>query len=237
MNHNHPNIAMLKQVATGLGSLVDDVVFLGGCTTGLLITDPASPTIRETDDVDMIVEISTHHAYHDFTKQLKTKGFKEDTSEHAPICRLLYGLLKIDVMPTHEDILGFTNLWYAEAMTHAAKIQLSNQLHIQMVTAPYFLATKLEAFYNRGQHDYIASHDLEDLVAVIDGRASIIEDIQGSSKSLQDYLAHEFNNLIHVDDFQDALSGHLPPDAASQARLPLLQERLKQISQLNSSSC
>lgn len=230
---NHPNIAMLEQVATGLGSLVDDVVFLGGCATGLLITDPASPTIRETDDVDMIVEISSHHAYHDFTKQLKAKGFKEDTSEDAPMCRLLYGSLKVDVMPTHKDILGFTNLWYAEAMTYAVVIQLSNQLHIRMVTAPYFLATKLEAFYSRGQHDYIASHDLEDLIAVIDGRASIVEDIQRSSKALQGYLAREFNKLMNHDGFLDALSGHLPADTASQARLPLLQERLRQISQRN----
>lgn len=232
MKPDHPNTVMLKQVADGLGSLVEDVVFLGGCATGLLITDPASPPIRQTDDVDMIVEITSHQDYHAFAKQLKNRGFKEDTSEGAPMCRWLYGSLKVDVMPTNENILGFTNRWYAEAMTNAMSVQLSKHLYIRMVSAPYFLATKLEAFYNRGQHDYMASHDLEDLIAILDGRASIIDDISHCSKLLQKYLATEFSKLLNNDDFQDALSGHLPTDIMSQARLPLIQKRMTQISQL-----
>lgn len=60
---NDPNIAMLELAARGLGPLTDDVVFLGGCATGLLITDPAVPPTRETKDVDVIVEISTRQDY------------------------------------------------------------------------------------------------------------------------------------------------------------------------------
>ena len=117
-------------------------------------------------------------------------------------------------------------------MTNAMSVPLSNLLYIRMVSAPYFLATKLETFYNRGQHDYMASHDLEDLIAVLDGRASIFDDISRSSKLLQKYLAAEFTKLLSNDDFQDALSGHLPTDIMSQARLPLIQKCMTQISQL-----
>ena len=39
-----------------------------------------------------------------------------------------------------------------------------------MVTAPYFMATKIEAFYGRGGDDFLGSHDMEDIITVIDGR-------------------------------------------------------------------
>ena len=45
----------IKAIAKKLGPLRERVVFLGGATTGLLITDPAAPPIRPTEDVDVIV--------------------------------------------------------------------------------------------------------------------------------------------------------------------------------------
>lgn len=36
-----PNIEMLEIAVERLGILIDDLVFLGGCATGLLLTDPA----------------------------------------------------------------------------------------------------------------------------------------------------------------------------------------------------
>ena len=51
-----PNLAMLERIAEALGPLRHRMVFLGGCATGLLITDPAAAPIRATRDVDVIVE-------------------------------------------------------------------------------------------------------------------------------------------------------------------------------------
>jgi len=232
MKLNDPNIEMLQIVAAGLGSLVDDVVFLGGCATGLLVTDAASPPPRETKDVDVIVEVTTMHDYHDLSEKLRKQGFREDTDDEAPICRWVYGSVIVDVMPTSEDILGFSNKWYPEALQAANTLPLPNGVEIQMVSAPHFLATKLEAFYGRGNGDYMASHDLEDLIAVLDGRASIVDEVQESSESLRAYLSVEFHALLDNDDFQDALPGHVPPDAASQARVRLIQDRMKQISNI-----
>jgi len=226
MKLNDPNIEILQIAAVGLGSLVNDVVFLGGCAAGLLVTDPAAPPPRETKDVDVIVEITTMHDYHDLSEKLRKRGFCEDASEDAPMCRWVYDSVIVDVMPTNEDILGFSNLWYPEALQAANPMTLPNGVEIQMVSAPHFLATKLEAFYGRGNGDYIASHDLEDLIAVLDGRASIVDEVMGSSESLRSYLAGEFTKLLNHDDFQDALPGHLPPDAASQARITMIQARM-----------
>ena len=53
----HSNIEKLEQAVKLLEELADDVVFVGGCATGILITDPAAPTVRGTIDVDVIANV------------------------------------------------------------------------------------------------------------------------------------------------------------------------------------
>jgi len=228
MTRIDPNLAMLQEVATGFGSLLDEIVFLGGCATGLMIVDQAAPDIRASDDVDVIIEAATRHDYHDFSEQLRQLGFMEDRRDGAPMCRWLYHGIKVDVMPTDSSILGFTNRWYADAMHTATKMKLSSGIEIRIVTAPYFLATKLEAFHGRGNGDFVASHDLEDMIAVLDGRPSIVSEVVDCIE-LHSYLCDEFATLLQSGPFLDALPGHLPGDTASQARLPILLERMRNI--------
>jgi predicted nucleotidyltransferase len=228
MRRDDPNIEMLQLAADGLGSLLEDVVFVGGCAAGLLITDPAAPPTRETMDVDMIVEVASSHDYHILSEKLRNRGFREDQSEGAPMCRWLYRSVKVDVMPTDSTILGFSNRWYTDAMLSARNMRLPVGINIRMVTAPFFLATKLEAFYGRGNGDYMASHDLEDLIAVLDGRDSIVSEVQNSG-AVALYLAEAYRRLLALDEFHDALPCHLPTDAASQMRVAVLIERMAAI--------
>ena len=86
----------------------------------------------------------------------------------------------------------------------------------------------LAAFYGRGQGDFLMSHDLEDIVAVLDGRPEIVEDIQQADKKVADYLMKEFNTLLQNRNFVEALSGHLPADAMSQNRVKLIIDRIRQ---------
>ena len=57
------NLAMVKRVAELLGPLLPKVVFLGGASAGLLITDEAAPEVRATKDVDVIVETLSRSDY------------------------------------------------------------------------------------------------------------------------------------------------------------------------------
>lgn len=53
MNPNDPNVVLLGVVAVQLGEgLRRQMVFVGGAVAGLLVTDPAMPAIRATEDVD-----------------------------------------------------------------------------------------------------------------------------------------------------------------------------------------
>jgi len=228
MRRDDPNLEMLQLAADGLRPLLEDVVFVGGCATGLLITDSAAPPTRETLDVDVIVELASSYDYHMLSEQLRQRGFREDQSDGAPMCRWLFQSVKVDVMPTDEAILGFSNRWYAEAMASASNVRLPAGTNIRMVTAPFFLATKLEAFYGRGNSDYMASHDLEDLIAVLDGRDSIVSEVKDAGAVCL-YLANAFGQLLALDEFHDALPCHLPADAASQMRIAGLVERMEAI--------
>jgi hypothetical protein len=139
----------------------------------LLITDPASGGIRPTIDVDTIVEVKSYAEYAALSERLRNLGLAEDSSSSV-ICRWRKGDLLIDVMPTEERILS--NRWYTPAIATAQWVHV-DRVRLQLITAPYFLATKLEAFRGRGRGDFAGSHDLEDVIAVIDGRVELIGEV------------------------------------------------------------
>lgn len=228
----NPNLAMVERIASALGELRERVVFLGGCATGLLLTDPAAPALRTTRDVDVVIEVGSRVAYWKLGKEMTARGFRPDQSEGAPICRWVFEGLLLDLMPSDATLLGFGNRWYPDAIRTAWVCLLPGGQRIRVVAPPYFLATKLDAFNSRGGGDYLASHDLEDLVAVIDGRPKILEEVATTDSRLKAYIAAAFATLLADSTFPYALQGHLPPDAASQNRLPRLLQRMQSIAEL-----
>lgn len=234
MHPNDPNVAMMELVAKGLGEqLRNRMVFVGGAVTGLLITDPGQPAIRPTEDVDLIVHAAVRDDYYRIEDVLRERGFANDVGKDAPICRWRIGPVTVDVMPTLKEILGFSNRWYPHALETAKRAQLPSGVEILLVAAPVFLATKFEAFDNRGARDYLFSHDLGDLVSVVDGRDELIDECRTAEVTLKRYLRERFDQLLATPAFIDALPGHLPGDAASQARLPDLLNKFQQLTQLD----
>jgi predicted nucleotidyltransferase len=234
---NNPNLAILELVAQALGPVCDEVVFVGGCATGLLLTQERPDRIRITEDVDIVAQALTVHDYHAVEKRVRAQGFSNDMRPGAPICRWVYRHVTLDVMPTVKDILGFANRWYPMAIETAQPVALPSGTSIRLISAPVFVATKLEAFKDRGrdasgQPDYLGSHDLEDIITVADRRPELVNDCQASPAELRDYLAHSFAALLAAPDFQSTLAGHLPGDAFSQRRLTALRETLLALSQL-----
>ena len=227
MNLTDPNLPLLESVAQALGPLCDRFVFIGGCATGQLVTDPAASPVRTTQDVDVVVEVISLAGYHALERQLEQAGFKHDRSPDAPVCRWLVGGCMLDVMPTDKDVLGFGNRWYDLAVRTAESMRLPSGRAIRLIAPTVFLATKLEAFHGRGGGDFLASHDLEDITVVVDGRPGLVNEVATSDIALRTYLADEIGSLLRNPAFLEALSGHLPGDETSQARLPIIRERLQ----------
>ena len=220
---------MIKKIAERLGPLRPNVVFLGGSATGFHITDKAEPEIRGTKDVDIIVDVASTVDYHKLGKMLRELGFYQKMQEDDPICRWYIDDVIVDVMPTDENILGFSNRWYLPAIENSVAIELEPDLEIQIVTAPYFIGTKLDAFFGRGKGDYLASHDMEDIINFINGRVEILEDIKNSEPDLKDFISKSLQGFLEDELFLEALPGHLLPDHASQGRRSIILERIKKI--------
>jgi predicted nucleotidyltransferase len=197
----HPNLEMLREAVRNLGELAEEMVFVGGCTTSLLITDEGAAEVRAIDDVDSIVEVTSYAQYNTFAERLKAVDFREDTRDGAPTCRWVKEETVLDVMPLDEKVLGFTNRWYKPAIEAAEEREILPGMTIKVVSTPYFCATKLEAFDGRGAGDYLASHDLEDIITVIDGRAEIIEEISRAPEDVRTYTSGKIAALLY--EFKD----------------------------------
>jgi hypothetical protein len=222
-----PNLKLLQQAVADLGDLADELVFVGGCTTGLFITDEASAEIRPTKDVDAIVRSATYSQYIKFGERLEKAGFRRDVSQDAPICRWVKNGTVLDVLPVSGGILGFRNSWYEAAVANAESREISAATTIKVVSPSYFLATKLEAFDDRGKNDFLGSRDIEDVVTVINGRAEIVDEINASEIELKNYVRKYIARLLKNRDFVDSLPGHLMPDTG---RVEILVDRLRKIS-------
>lgn len=225
-----PPVEMVRAVAHLLGDLRSEVAFLGGAVMGLLVTDPAAREPRPTQDVDVIVEVTAKREYDFLEERLRQLGF-ENVME-GPICRFRHGDHLMDVMPTAEEVLGFGNPWYSGALEEAVEMDLGRGVSGRVITAPYFLATKLAAFdspHREGHGDLVASRDFEDIVTVVDGRHEVVLEVARSRTELRTYLAEKVHQLRGLRAFEEGVAAHLDIDEASQRRVALVLERFGRI--------
>jgi hypothetical protein len=90
-------------------------------------------------------------------------------------------------------------------MDHAEKRELKKGLKIRLVAPVYLCASKLEAFAGRGRNDFAGSRDLEDLIAVADGRAELAGEIRAADGDVRSYLAKEIKKLLSIRAFKAGL--------------------------------
>ncbi len=232
MNTNDPNVQRVEVVAAALGDLCSEVVLVGGCAASLLIDAPSAPPPRVTYDVDLIAEITALWDYHALERKFEKRGFKRDISPDAPICRWRVGEIAVDLMPTDKSVLGFSNRWYAEAVASAIPFVLPSGRTLHLIALPAFLATKFEAYQTRGNSDPLISHDLEDIINVIEGRLAIEAEVSAAASALRAYLVAQFTSLAATPDFRNALPGLVAYDALHAQRVRAVMQKISAIAAL-----
>ena len=175
----------------------------------------------------MITQVASYYEYQELARELRRLGFAEDTREGAPLCRWVVDNMTLDFMATDPRVLGFSNRWYEPAIQTAVSRRIGRNREIRLIAAPYFLATKLVAFENRGKEDYWGSRDMEDVVTVVDGRPRLLKEVLAADGALRAYLAEALSARLKDPEFHHALPGYLPPDSASQGRVTLILSRMK----------
>jgi hypothetical protein len=200
-------------VAAALGPLLDRLVFVGGCAAGLLMDEPGATRIRATLDVDLVAQVTALPQYHDLEVDFTRLGFSRDMAADAPICRWTYRGIRVDLMPSDAAVLGFANSWYPLALETAKDHVLPSGAIIRLISPAAFLATKFEAFADRGQGDLLGSHDLEDVVNVVASRTGIVAEVRESPARLRAWLAGQCGDLLAKRDFESYLPGLLLDDS------------------------
>ncbi len=224
-----PNLAPLHPTALALGPLRERLVFVGGGTTGLLLTNPAAAGVRPTKDVDAIVEVASLAGYHAPRPLLAERGFVQTMADNTPPFRWFWNRLQLDLVPVDAHVLGVANRWYRPGFAAAVSTMLGEGVSLRHLDAPHFLATKFEAYNDRGGRDLYESPDLEDIVTVIDGRGELADELQGAEPALRADVVEQVRALLAHPDLQNALPGIL----AQPIRARIVLERLRRIASLS----
>lgn len=202
MSSLNPNLPTLERTAQALTPILSEVVFVGGTIAGLLIDDPGAQAARVTRDVDVVAQLAGSSGYLWAEKAMKDLGFRPDRSEGAPTCRWVKADLVVDLMGTEGSLFGESNPWYTAGFESRVPYRLPGSgLEIAILPAPVFLLTKWEAFRGRGQGRFAESHDIEDLLSVLDGRRNLQAEVDAATVQVRQGLQGMAQGLLGNEDF------------------------------------
>lgn len=225
MENRTINIAVVAEVAEALKDIKQDMVFVGGAVVSLYTDDPAADEIRPTQDIDMTLNIINLSHWEKVQTQLGALGFHPDPFGHA-ICSYKYKDIPVDIMATEDGPLGPANRWYKIGFENLWTAKAKDQ-DIKILSAPCYLATKFEAFNDRGS-DYRISHDIEDIIYVLDNRIGIVEEIENDDTRIANFIKEQLQNITNKGLLQEVLMAHIHPLMLDE-RLPIVEEKITQI--------
>ena len=208
MENKTINIGVVAEVAKALKELKNQMVFVGGAVISLYTDDVAADEIRPTGDIDMTVKVMSYSNWVSLNERLAELNIHPDPFGHS-ICSYKYENIPIDIMPSEDGPVGPTNKWYKLGFDNLQIVSAIDE-EIQILPAPCFIATKFEAFNNRGI-DYRTSHDIEDIIYVIDNRINIVSEIKNAPDEIIQFLKSELNKILESGLFEEVLASHIHP--------------------------
>jgi hypothetical protein len=219
------NIAVVAEVAKALQNIKQHMVFVGGAVVSLYTDDPAADEIRPTQDIDMTIKIVNLKHWKEVQEQLARLGFQPDPFGHA-ICSYKYKDIPVDIMAAEDGPLGPANRWYKLGFENLWTVMAKDQL-INILSAPCWLATKFEAFNNRGK-DYRTSHDMEDIIYVLDNRLDIVSEIEKDNSNIRKFLKEQLQAIVQKELLREVIMAHIHP-LMLEERMPTVEEKIAQI--------
>ena len=215
-----------KKVALALGNLNKEVVYVGGAMVSLYINDPAAEDIRPTKDIDLTFQLTTFAKLEKLREQLIERGFTQN-AEDTVNCRFRYEDLKVDVMSTKSVGWAPSNRWFAAGFDKALT-KTVDDITIKLLPLPFFIATKMEAFFERGIKDVYASHDLEDIVYLFNYTTNIDDQLIRANQEVNIYLREKLKEIIENKTILTAIRGSLYYEQADE-RMEIIEQRIQNI--------
>lgn len=225
MENKTINIAVVAEIAEALQHFKDTVVFVGGAIVSLYTDDPAADEIRPTQDVDMTLNVINLGEWRIIQEELSELGFHPDPFGHA-ICSYKYNDIPVDIMAAEDGPLGPANKWFKIGFNNLWTVMAKDQ-EIRILSAPCYLATKFEAFKDRGK-DYRTSHDIEDIIYIMDNRTTIVEEVNESKDSIKAFIKDQLLKIVNLGVMEEVLASHIHP-LMIEGRLPIVEEKINLI--------
>ena len=219
------NIAVVAEIAVALKELKDQVIFVGGSVVSLYTDDPAADDIRPTADIDITVKLMNQGNYLQMQKRLSSLGFKLDMTGHS-ICSYKYKDIPVDIMSTEDMPLIPSSIWFRLGLDTLQTVKVNN-VDIQILSVPYFLATKFKAFNDRGV-DYRTSHDIEDIIYILDNRINIVNEINQADSEVKEFIKSELQKIIDNNALEEIIAAHVHP-LVIDVRQTMIIDKLTQI--------
>ncbi len=226
MDNKAKNKKTLIVIARALGELKDDVVFVGGTVVDFYANDPAAEEIRETKDIDFVMVIVTFSKLEELRQKLIEKGFTQ-SHEDDVTCRFRYQEILVDVMSIKQVGWAPSSPWFESGLSNTCNIKIDGT-NIRILSLPFYLATKFSAFQDRGSEDPFISHDLEDIVYIINNRTDFVDVLRSGPPDVLSYLKNQFKNLLESATLREAIEGNLEYTHREE-RFQTIVQKLKQI--------
>lgn len=205
-----------------------DPVFTGGGIVSLLITDKDAPQALFTKDVDVVLEIATNPEFHAMESALEGAGFRRPLGEEAERISWEWKGVRVDSLPNRRITSLPYNRWFVPLMKDAERVEVLPGHGAWIASAPCFLATKFEAFWDRGRKDIIKSKDIKDILAVVNGRGELLAEIQSTASDVRGFLRQCFGRLLEDSHFMECLPILIPEDI----REEMVLQRMRAIGSL-----
>lgn len=200
---------------------------------GLYLDPLSTAKVRPTIDVDCVVPIENRADFTQLEGRLRQLGFVNATDDDDPLCRWHGHEAIIDVMPFDETILGFGNRFYREGHAAAVALVLAEGMSVWVMPPAIALAAKVEAFEGRGSRDPWSSRDLEDIVLLLEGRASLLDEVRAASPAVRSRLGQWARGFAGRADCADLVDAHLSPGPLSVERADQVLARLRALAALS----
>ncbi|MEM7487141.1 MAG: hypothetical protein AAF348_18190 [Bacteroidota bacterium] len=213
------NKEIIKKVASALGDLNDEVIYVS-----LYINDPAADDVRPTKDIDISLQILSIPQLEDVRQLLIEKGFTQ-SADLGVICRFQLDDVLVDVMSTKAVGWAPANPWFAKGFDLRETVMVDD-IKIQIMPLPYFLASKFSAFKDRGGNDPRLSKDLEDITYVLDNRTDWHEVLANSSKNVKDFLKTCLQEILESAQLQEAVMGFMFYEGQSE-RFEMIKKKIQ----------
>ena len=200
----------LTSVARALAPIREhQFVFAGASILPLLLNDPAAPPPRPTVDVDVVVTVISYGKWQNLQGRLRECEFvvRADVPVgKGRLCLFHLGKLEVDIMPVDVPEIGCQSRILELGFKYAEPHQIDDDLVVYALSAPCFLAAKLEAFEDRGVRDIHVSKDLEDIVMLLDCRVGLSDEVATAPPEIRNFIAAKMDKLLSNNQARDVIS-------------------------------